>query len=157
MIDYKSFRGDYRCHHDLSIIGVTEKEVTYCSFDDWLKLYRADPEGWSTKIADGKSKEYSIFPVYEVDSYRTQYIKFKTRRDYKRWISFMSNEQENREETDNLNELLELTKVIQARAEKAREESEAELKKLIKDNYALWRETVYENSVSPLPTKRARW
>lgn len=114
--------------------------TTNLSYDKFIVFYNADPENWKFikegfHSAYGKDPEYVYIPEYtykDKQGYeRHRYIKFLTRKDYKKFIKFMDKMYRTGEDHENQNEVLELANII---GEKSREKLE-NINKKVSENY----------------------
>ena len=130
----------YRCHYNadtgLHFDNLTSKNTTWLSFDKWLTFYNADTENWEiyNHLAYYKSNNYYL-PAYkkeegsDYDDPVYQYIKFLTRKDYRKFKRFVKRMKKRGEDLENTNEILELAEIIGNRATLRLEAAQEEINK----------------------------
>lgn len=122
----------FYAHKDFN--GFTSREETFLTFDKWKIFYEADPANWFyiTKIGitnwGNHTKVY--FPVYHKSNDKKQYIKFLTKRDYRKYLKYIKNLFNTGENYSNLQEIIELTTEIRQRAEERTIAAQQETQKL---------------------------
>lgn len=116
------------------------ERVTYTTFQQWKILYEADPEHWliyTLQEGDILIKKYRL-PAYlkvistsqykKIEKYH--YIKFITRRDYRKFNRFVNKITRNNDTYENLRELTTLTKDINEIAVRHTQEALAKEKEI---------------------------
>lgn len=126
-------------------ISLRSEYTTNLSYDKFIVFYNADPENWkfikegfhkyNRHSACGSDPEYVYIPEYtykDKQGYeRHRYIKFLTRKDYKKFVKFMNKMYRAGEDHENQSEVLELANII---GEKSREKLE-NINKKVSENY----------------------
>lgn len=114
--------------------GFTQEEETFLTFDKWKIFYEADPVNWfyiKTTGCTSWSKHVDVyFPVYHKSNGKKQYIKFLTKRDYKKYLRYIKNLFNTGENYSNLQEVMELATEIRKRAEEHTIAAQQETQKL---------------------------
>lgn len=130
----------YKCHRNadtgLHFDNLTNKNTTWLSFDKWLTFYNADTENWEiyNHLSYWKSDNYYL-PAYKKeegsghDDPVYQYIKFLTRKDYRKFKRFVKRMKKRGEDLENTNEILELADIIGNRATLRLEAAQEEINK----------------------------
>jgi hypothetical protein len=126
-------------------ISLRSEYTTNLSYDKFIVFYNADPENWKF-IKEGfrecnrhsacrRDPEYVYIPEYtykdEQGYKRHRYIKFLTRKDYKKFVKFMNKMYRAGEDHENQSEILELANIV---GEKSREKLE-NINKEVSENY----------------------
>lgn len=111
-----------------------KEDVTYLSFDEWLVLYNADPEGWhilNDNDVEEKEIPYITCPAYcfPPDRKKFQIIKFRKRRDFRKWLRFIKKMKIDGQDFENLQEYQKLLQCAQKVASERVEKSKAEVEK----------------------------
>ena len=118
-----------------------DEDITFLSFDEWVVLYNADPEGWHMLNDEHPYKHgipYITCPAYLYPPERKdfQIIKFRTKRDYKKWIKFMKKQIKNGQDFANLKEYQKLLqsaqRVATERVEKSKKEVERQYEEMLR-------------------------
>ena len=137
---------------------------TFVSFDMWKSMYVADKGHWKLyRIVDRDNNyhKYGIMmPVYIDPKDKLHFIKFLTRRDYRRFRRFWKKEVANGDTYENLKEQEELVTMIRERADqnlkdalkkqaKAEEKVRQHAEKMLEDQKKR-EETVQETMNKPL-------
>lgn len=114
--------------------GFSQEEETFLTFDKWKIFYEADPVNWfyiKTTGSTSWSKYVDVyFPVYHKSNGKKQYIKFLTKRDYKKYLKYIKNLFNTGENYSNLQEVMELATEISKRAEEHTIAAQQETQKL---------------------------
>ena len=126
--------------------NLNDKYTTNLLFDTWKILYDADSDNWGfVKERFSKDCRYSVkgfwdpayiyIPYYILSKKHKyedrRYIKFLTKKDYKKFVKFIKDIIVNSEDSENQKEILELTEVIGKRAK----EKVKETTKKLNDSY----------------------
>ena len=131
----------------------TEKTL-WLTFDQWVRLYKGDPDNWETYKETAKSTEKYFYdgicpkyiyvnPKYNRNSFGYQeyylatYVKFKTKRDYHKYLRFLKRLDKNLNDLEQIELLTELSTTIQARAKIRAQEAEEKVKQLLDKNLEL--------------------
>lgn len=105
--------------YDYDLQAYPEYE-TFISFDTWKSMYIADKEHWKMyhiTDRDANFHEYGIIMPFYIDPKdKLHFIKFLTRRDYRRFRRFWKKEVANGDTYENLKEQEELVSIIRERA-----------------------------------------
>lgn len=126
-------------------ISLRSEYTTNLSYDKFIVFYNADPENWkfikegfhkcNRHSVCGRDPEYVYIPEYtykDKQGYkRHRYIKFLTRKDYKKFVKFMNKMYRTGEDHENQSEILELANIV---GEKSREKLE-NINKEVSENY----------------------
>lgn len=133
----------------------TDKTKTlWLTFDQWMRLYLGDPDNWDTYresaessdkyFCDGICPKYIyINPKYNRNSFGYQeyylatYVKFKTKRDYYKYLRFLKRLDKDLNDLEQIELLTELSTTIQARAKIRAQEAEEKVKQLLDKNLEL--------------------
>lgn len=106
--------------YDYDLQAYPEYE-TFVSFNTWKSMYIADKEHWKvyhTTDRDANFHDYGIMmPLYIDPKDKFHFIKFLTRRDYRKFRRFWKKEVANGETYENLKEQEELVTMIRERAD----------------------------------------
>lgn len=116
-IEKKIFNLTYKgTHYYINLIDFPQYE-TFVNFDTWKSMYRADKENWQIfeDQAFAENKKI-IIPFYSDPKKKLHFIKFLTRRDYRKFRRFWNKEITNGETYENLKEQEELVTIIRERA-----------------------------------------
>jgi len=131
------YKHHLECDTGLHYQDLSRENTTWLSFDKWRIFYNADIDNW--EIYNHKSycgdndyylpaykkaerKDDHSYPVY-------QYIKFLTRRDYRKFKRFVRKMKRRGEDAENTREILELADVIGNRATLRLEAAQEEVNK----------------------------
>ena len=105
--------------YDYDLQAYPEYE-TFVSFDTWKSMYIADKGHWKMYHSTDRNanfREYGIImPFYKDPKDKLHFIKFLTRRDYRRFRRFWKKEVANGDTYENLKEQEELVSMIRERA-----------------------------------------
>lgn len=132
-----TYKHHLECDTGLHYQDLTKENTTWLSFDKWRTFYNADIDNW--EIYNHKSyygsedyylpaykkaerKDDHSYPVY-------QYIKFLTRRDYRKFKRFVRKMKRQGEDAENTKEILELADIIGSRATLRLEAAQEEVNK----------------------------
>ena len=132
-----TYKHHLKCDTGLYYQDLTDENTTWLSFDKWRTFYNADIDNW--EIYNHKSyygnedyylpaykkaerKDDHSYPVY-------QYIKFLTRRDYRKFKRFVRKMMKRGEDAENTKEILELADIIGSRATLRLEAAQEEVNK----------------------------
>ena len=128
-----------RCDTGLDYQSLTKENTTWLSFDKWRTFYNADIDNWEIynhKSYYGDGGEDYYLPAYKKaerendHSYPVyQYIKFLTRRDYRKFKRFVRKMKRRGEDAENTKEILELADIIGNRATLRLEAAQEEVNK----------------------------
>lgn len=114
--------------------GFTPEGETFLTFEKWKIFYEADPANWFyiKKLGFTKHgwKEEVYFPVYHKVNGEKQYIKFLTRKDYKKYLQYIQNLFDTGENYSNLQEITALAIEIHQRAKERTIAAQQETQKL---------------------------
>lgn len=117
-IEKKTFNLTYKgTHYYIDLIEFPQYE-TFVNFDTWKSMYCADKENW--QIFEDKAfavNEKIVIPFYADSKKKLHFIKFLTRRDYRKFRRFWKKEIANGETYENLKEQEELVTIIRERAD----------------------------------------
>lgn len=118
-----------------NFVGFSQEEETFLTFYKWKIFYEADPVNWFCLNATGCTKWWSkhvdvYFPVYHKSNGKKQYIKFLTKRDYKKYLKYIKNLFNTGENYSNAQEIMELATEIRKRAEERTITAQQETQKL---------------------------
>ncbi len=133
----------------------TDVEKTlWLSFDQWIRLYKGDPDNWEIYKETAKSSDKYFYdgicpkylyinPKYNRNSFGFQeyyiatYVKFKTKRDYHKYLRFLKQADKDLNELEQIELLTELSTIIQARSKIRAQEAEDKVKQLLDKNLEL--------------------
>lgn len=114
--------------------GFKAEEETFLTFDKWRIFYEADPANWfhveGQGCTDWSNYVDVYFPVYHKSNGKKQYIKFLTKRDYKKYLKYVKNLFNTGENYSNVQEVIELATEIRQRAEERTIAAQQETQKL---------------------------
>ena len=138
MLRYKYHKNGFYGYFN---VPLKDEDVIFLSFDQWVVLYNADKENWEDLInfyytpwwESESAKPYHL-PVYKISNHKFRYIKFLTAKDYKKYLKFINKIIQQREDSTNLQEILELTEIIKDRIKKAAKQAKLEAA-IAQDNY----------------------
>lgn len=118
--------------------------TTNLGFEAWKVFYEADPDNWefirerfsedNKHSVSKRDPKYVYFPCYiyvKDGRNKNRYIKFLTKKDYKKFFKFIKNIYAKGEDVENQNEILELANIV---GEKSREKLE-NINKEVLENY----------------------
>lgn len=132
-----TYKHHLKCDTGLHYQDLTDENTTWLSFDKWRTFYNADIDNW--EIYNHKScygNEDYYLPAYKKEERKDdhsypvyQYIKFLTRRDYRKFKRFVRKMMKRGEDAENTKEILELADVIGNRATLRLEAAQEEVNK----------------------------
>ena len=130
-----TYKHHLNCNTGLHYQDLTKENTTWLSFDKWRTFYNADIDNW--EIYNHKSyygNEDYYLPAYKKAERKNdypiyQYIKFLTRRDYRKFKRFVKKMMKHGEDVENTKEILELADVIGSRATLRLEAAQEEVNK----------------------------
>ena len=111
---------------------IPPKRETFFSFERWRALYEADEENWDFYI---DKYNYTIVPFYNVDDgvfTKRHYIKFLTRKDFRKFIRYIRIKEKTGQTEENIQEQLFLVEQISNNLK--RKNKELSLKAALKEN-----------------------
>lgn len=132
-----TYKHHLNCNTGLHYQDLTKENTTWLSFDKWRTFYNADIDNWEIynhqsyygnedyylpAYKKAERKNDHSYPVY-------QYIKFLTRRDYRKFKRFVRKMMKHGEDAENTKEILELADVIGNRATLRLEAAQEEVNK----------------------------
>ena len=129
-------------------------KTLWLSFDQWIRLYKGDPDNWEIYKETAKASEKYFYdgicpkylyinPKYNRNSFGFQeyyiatYVKFKTKRDYRKYLRFLKQADKDLNELEQIELLTELSTIIQARSKIRAQEAEEKVKQLLDKNLEL--------------------
>lgn len=136
---------------------IPEHRITYVTFDKWQILYNADPGNWHYFYSEGShwgAFDYIFYnyyiPYYQypflsknnINAYH--FIKFLTKKDYKKFVKFILNNEEEGTDYQNQKELLYLTQQIGDQSTKRLEAAQKEVQKAYKENKRIMEKSVID-------------
>lgn len=125
-------------NHKNACFGLNNKElsdeqVTFLSFDKWVVFYEADPENWENVVNSNytyiDTGTYWLPRYYSKQKRKSFYIKFLTRKDYRKYIKFMKHLSASGEDIENTKETMELAQIIGERSRLRLEAAQREAQK----------------------------
>ena len=132
-----TYKHHLKCDTGLDYQSLTNENTTWLSFDKWRAFYNADVDNWI--IYNHQSyygNEDYYLPAYKKEERKNdhsypvyQYIKFLTRRDYRKFKRFVRKMMKRGEDAENTKEILELADVIGSRATLRLEAAQEEVNK----------------------------
>ena len=132
-----TYKHHLKCDTGLHYQDLTKENTTWLSFDKWRTFYNADIDNW--EIYNHKSyygNEDYYLPAYKKAERKNdhsypvyQYIKFLTRRDYRKFKRFVRKMMKHGEDAENTKEILELADIIGSRATLRLEAAQEEVNK----------------------------
>ena len=146
------WKRSYKKHLNISYYcgnTIPSENISYLHFNQWLTFYNADPEHWDcivNKECDVNSFSgvkyyfYYYIPYYKYFSQNGRYItgrhfiKFLTRKDYKKFVKFMITNEEKGTDYQNQQEILKLSQVIGRESAKRLEAAQNEVQKAYEEN-----------------------
>ena len=100
---------------------ITPEHEVFMDYDKWFTLYNGDPKHWDLD---------SYFPVYSLNYNEWYVVRFRNKRDFKKWQKFVKTSKEKGEDYENLQDLERLTSLVKAENEKTIQQRREELNKL---------------------------
>ena len=132
-----TYKHHLKCDTGLHYQDLTKENTTWLSFDKWRTFYNADIDNW--EIYNHKSyygNEDYYLPAYKKAERKNdhsypvyQYIKFLTRKDYRKFKRFVRKMMKRGEDAENTKEILELADIIGNRATLRLEAAQEEVNK----------------------------
>ena len=115
---------------------IPQKRETFFSFERWRALYEADEENWDFYI---DKDYYTIVPFYNVDNgvyIKRHYIKFLTRKDFRKFIKYIRIKERTGQTVENIQEQLFLVEQISNNLKRKNKELslKADLKAALKED-----------------------
>ena len=138
------YRYKYHVEADygLEYEGLTKENTTWLSFEKWLTFYNADSENWVIHNHREYYNENYYLPAYKKEAretirslgketirYSHQYIKFLTRKDYRKFKRFVRKMVREGSDVENTKEILALAELIGSRATLRLEAAQEEVNK----------------------------
>lgn len=116
---------------------LTKENTTWLSFDKWRTFYNADIDNWEIYNHKSYFGNYDYYlPAYKKAERKNdhsypvyQYIKFLTRKDYRKFKRFVRKMMRRGEDAENTKEILELADIIGNRATLRLEAAQEEINK----------------------------
>lgn len=103
---------------------ITPEHEVFMDYDKWFTLYNGDPAHWDLD---------SYFPVYSLNYNEWYVVRFRDKRDFKKWQKFVKTSKEKGEDYENLKDLEKLTALVKTENEKTIQQRREELNKLYLD------------------------
>ena len=138
---HKNYDGKEHWYDDALL---NNENTTYLTFQQFITLYTADSENWhfiekeksyetffSSLIWEEWNYPTTIFyiPYYTYENKTIRYIKFLTKKDYKKFVKTLKNNTKKGLDYENQKEILELTQSIQTRSNQKLLEAQKEVQK----------------------------
>ena len=138
---HKNYNGK---EHIFDDVLLRDENTTYLTFQQFITLYNADSENWHFIE---KEKSYETFfsyprttfyiPYYTYGNKTKRYIKFLTKKDYKKFVKTLKNNAKKGLDYENQKEVLELTQSIQKRSSQKLLEAQTEVEKAYNEHIDL--------------------
>jgi len=118
------------------------ERVTWLTFDQWLTFYNADPDHWEHMLnSNWDDSRYYYLPVYRKNIYNSNqyrkwkyiYIKFLTRKDYRKYLKYKKELEKRGEDYENTQEVLALAKTVREEGAKRVEQLQKEQDAMIEE------------------------
>lgn len=147
---------EYNSHFNRKIDD--EKYESFLSFDQWETFYNADPENWHWDTRQDsyetffwkETKYYNYYIVYyRYPDKHHHFIKFLTKRDYKKFKKYIEKHAADGTDWDNEQEILKLSQMIGNIATKRLEEAQKELQNAYHKNKQIM-EKASQNLLPPI-------
>lgn len=153
-----NYRKSYEFHknydgkkHYYDEVILNEKNTTYLTFQQFITLYTADSENWHfieeeqsyetffTALFWDWSSPTVIFyiPYYTYEDKTKRYVKFLTKKDYKKFVKTLKDNAKKGLDYENQKEVLELTQSVQKRSSQKLLEAQTEVEKVYNEYRSL--------------------
>lgn len=131
-----TYKHHLECDTGLDYQSLTKENTTWLSFDKWRTFYNADVDNWKIYNHTTFGGNDYYLPAYKKEERKNdhsypvyQYIKFLTRKDYRKFKRFIRKMKRRGEDAENTKEILELADIIGNRATLRLEAAQEEVNK----------------------------